>query len=913
MGAIRDLASLTYADGPAGLPTQPRKDGPTGIRALFALIDSYLVGLSDGSIDVMGGWSAASGAFPGSGAADLGQAWLVTTAGTTGGVGFVRGDRIIALVDNPSTSTYASNWLRIPSGKAPLVRGTDAGAGTPNAIQITTDFDVDPAGGQFVTFQVFDTNTAVPVTVEINGVVYTIQTASGNNPAVGGLSAGLPVLGQIVGSTFIMTSDQTTAALLAAVEAAAQNAIDAAAIAIDVPQHLFTSKSLAEASPPLPGPPSVVLMTGFDAANDFRLAKPFVNLGASEPAEYLKAQINGNWYRIGELLEIEAADWGVKESNADNTTAYDRIVAGAPSGAKVLMPRRRTLAGHFLTADKVFDLDLNGSSLVDTVDNLPIVGQRYSAGTTSYNVVESVLTRGMTSFTIVGASGIFAAGDIGFLWDGAVRTTGGNVNFECVRIKSVVGDVVTVEGFIRSYKGAGAITFRRPNAQTNGGAIRNGRAIPTVDHVALIFGLWFTPKASQTDLEVVGSSGPAFDLRYCWEFDAARNRCFDPIATGSGEGYGMHLVGCSLGKVYDTIGRGCRHAFDADSSYGYHVDGVTETGAPSPSNPCTIAHNGFAADVTVTNVDVVCPGPAVAASAQGYGTSTGQARAENHPLHNLLIDGVRRTIPANVSPDTYNSCVDLGQDWSGDIRNIEDKFLSTDPVTAASQAVVVRLDGIPIGKASIENIHANKCGNHIFGNNRANGPAYGGHVLFVRNLSSDTDGRKAIWLRGDFALDADAIFLAGVIDSEIISMQSLNGDAPRYAAIGAAIRYTGTEKAIFSQSVAAGLEGAFLHNGKSLGGNVVVVAGQALTLAQVQNRRDLLQVNSPVGAGTCILSATDALPPCQINGQIMTIEVLPGRNDVQFPAGNGVLSTFTVATGTSRRVVAYSGKWRLLT
>jgi hypothetical protein len=58
-----------------------------------------------------GSWSAATGAFPGG--AKNGWAYVVTVAGTVGGVDFNVGDRVLALADNASTSVYAGNWLKL--------------------------------------------------------------------------------------------------------------------------------------------------------------------------------------------------------------------------------------------------------------------------------------------------------------------------------------------------------------------------------------------------------------------------------------------------------------------------------------------------------------------------------------------------------------------------------------------------------------------------------------------------------------------------------------------------------------------------------------------------------------------------------------------------------------------------------
>lgn len=67
----------------------------------------------DAAVVLQGSWDASSGSFPGSGSAQAGHSYIVSTGGTVDGQVFVANDRIVAIVDNASTSTYASNWLKL--------------------------------------------------------------------------------------------------------------------------------------------------------------------------------------------------------------------------------------------------------------------------------------------------------------------------------------------------------------------------------------------------------------------------------------------------------------------------------------------------------------------------------------------------------------------------------------------------------------------------------------------------------------------------------------------------------------------------------------------------------------------------------------------------------------------------------
>lgn len=66
----------------------------------------------DSSVILKGSWDASGGSFPGSGSAQAGWSYIVSVAGTVDGVSFAVNDRIIAITDNASTTTFAGNWFK---------------------------------------------------------------------------------------------------------------------------------------------------------------------------------------------------------------------------------------------------------------------------------------------------------------------------------------------------------------------------------------------------------------------------------------------------------------------------------------------------------------------------------------------------------------------------------------------------------------------------------------------------------------------------------------------------------------------------------------------------------------------------------------------------------------------------------
>lgn len=115
-----------------------------------------------------------------------------------------------------------------------FVTATDDGTSTANAYSMDTSPRLPAGDGvALVSFVVPATNTSTTVTVGFDGgAAKTIKTASGNDPAIGGLDQGMPVFGIVVGGEFLMRSDQTSAAIQAAAEAA-KDAAEAAAASVD--------------------------------------------------------------------------------------------------------------------------------------------------------------------------------------------------------------------------------------------------------------------------------------------------------------------------------------------------------------------------------------------------------------------------------------------------------------------------------------------------------------------------------------------------------------------------------------------------------------------------------------------------------------------------------------------------------
>lgn len=79
-----------------------------------------------------GTFDASAGTFPGGAGTNQGDWYNTTVAGTVDGEPFAVGDLLVAVIDNPSTTTFAGNWTRIPNVSTADVQGP--ASATDNAI-----------------------------------------------------------------------------------------------------------------------------------------------------------------------------------------------------------------------------------------------------------------------------------------------------------------------------------------------------------------------------------------------------------------------------------------------------------------------------------------------------------------------------------------------------------------------------------------------------------------------------------------------------------------------------------------------------------------------------------------------------------------------------------------------------------
>lgn len=643
-----------------------------------------------------------------------------------------------------------------------------------------------------------------------------------------------------------------------------------------------------------------------DLANSTDPAKGAGLVGYSGSGDYPQGTVGSRLK--GVVVTVES--YGASPLNPDNTAAYAALVADVPEGSIVRWASPgKVYIGNFSSPTKSLRLDLNGAILRNSTTTAPVVSIGSLTGAVAHPVVDQQLVYGATSFEVAGASGIFSAGDIGYLWDSATRSDGQAVNFETVKIKSVSGDVVSIDGFLASYKGAGAIKFYHDPNQLKGAAVFGGTIAPSADHVSMGVGVFSCEGVFIDKINTTGTTGSAVDVRFCYDVNTRDVRCVEPNAIGSGQGYGVALWAVSQFTVANVFGRGMRHVYDQDSAYFGSIRNITDM---DDKSACVIlAHNGFTGHIDLKGVVTKTVQYTVILSGQGYSGATAALRG-NHPFRNIRIKNVDATIDATVDPNTAlafgvyfaNSVVNCS------VEKIECNVLNMSSITPSSGTAVVRVDGVAKGTFKVSEVYANRVGCALFTTGHRGGLPADASIAELTNIHLGVCARVAR-LQGSWAVALDNIVVglapaAGVI----VEMEANYGDVPRGAYVGQNIWYQGAEVPIV-KTTSFMPAGVLPTSGRGVGSDITVAGGQEISQAELQNRSRGLRLVAPIGTGTTTLSATAALPPPIVQGQEAYIATFTGRHSVVLPAGGNIHTTITIAPGEQIKIVGYAGKWAL--
>jgi len=603
---------------------------------------------------------------------------------------------------------------------------------------------------------------------------------------------------------------------------------------------------------------------------------------------------------------VYAEKYQLSESD-DNTAKYNQLINEAPNNAKIVFPYGKTLAGNFISESKSFNVDFNGCTLINTVNDKPIV-QIGPLSATAYSVTEQILNYGDTQFTVANASTLFKVGDIGYLWDSATRSTTGSVNFESVKIKAISGNIITVENFLASYKGAGPIKFYHSAAQLKNPAFSNVNLKPTSAHNFIVSLIANSENPNVSNVETTGTTGNAVAIRYCYGLNANNIRPLKAAAVASGQGYGLSLLSVSNVSVDRVNGTGMRHVYDQDSVYFFNIHDVSDD--DDKSAIVGLAHNGFAGHGTISGVRGVTSQYPVVLSEQGYGGEV-PALKQNHPFREIHVSDISVRIRDDVDPSAntgvygvyfQNSVVGCSVD------GVDVEVLNTNPMTATSGSCLVRVNGIVNKGLTLNNLKANKIGRVFAGTGGTrSGFAYDSSKTVLRNISVGDCGQ--IYLsQGLYYMDVDAVSIGGTPKALRIGfVQPMSGDTPLGVYHGDGIDYVGGGVAQLESTATVAIAGRLPKGTKTAAAGITLIDGQAITINELQEKSSWVRLNPPSGSAT--ISVT--MPKPQTVGDEVSLSIPTGRNNVTL-TGINMNADITINAGQIVTLKVVGSKWSLI-
>lgn len=583
----------------------------------------------------------------------------------------------------------------------------------------------------------------------------------------------------------------------------------------------------------------------------------------------------------------------------DWTPAWDQLVLDTPEGYTIKFPTD-TYYGNFITS-KAYEVDFQGSLLIPYLSNSPAIKFEGTIGATYY--VSGHPAYGNLGFGVTDATGL-SAGDIGYLVDDAIRPVDStpNVNVELVKIRSVVGNLITVYDIIRSDQNTGNVRFVKVHTIKNP-RVKNVKSQPTDEHTQPSIYYFACENAISKNIETENTTGHAIRHELVYGFYTDNPRIIEPHNTGSGSGYGVTAHNSRVGRIPSIYGRGTRHLVDFSSSYNCKVGKVDEEDGKSAV--VVLAHNGYGGNNSVEDVTCVTNSYAVNWSAQGV------LDRDLQVMRDVRIGKVNHTVPTLKSNESFVS-VNIQADYANLlIGAVRVMFVDKSAIpTTNSQAV--RLSGNVLGLAKIENIMCNDVGAAVWADVR-NSKGRTSQELIVDNVSVDNTV-DAVVLRGIYNSKVDNVAVNG--KGSAIRAESFNGVSPHILSIGDNI-LTQDGEIITTSVIPIGLKGKppKLTNRSTTG--LTLVDGNKITMSKILNSGGYLVIVAEISKDTTLHALTPIDPPLWI-GQEITL-VINGMGDtgvrgsIIIPSGSDTYAgNITLERGNIYRLVGYNGKWKVV-
>lgn len=602
--------------------------------------------------------------------------------------------------------------------------------------------------------------------------------------------------------------------------------------------------------------------------------------------------------------------------NGNETTIIKNFADTLPAGSELHFDGGTTYT-LAIASDAPIYWCPNGATFTNASSTLPILNIGSQSSVLTYAVTEGTLPYNSRSFTIPGASSAFQVGNIATLHDGRTRPSdNAPVNFFTIKIASIVGDVITVEGSILTHLQGSIVMIYSPGQIKDAGIVGQLNLEPVGTSASGVF-MSYIERPRYDYVQGRNTIGPGITLRYCYDVHGGDADFRKPAATGSGQGYGVQLLGCTEGWIGNTRGEGMRHALDLESTYSISAGVVSD---PAPvSTPCGVAHNGFGGHISISGYRGGGGSGfyAVAFSAQGH--SGGAADPDPlFPLRNFSIGFVNVTMEPGSSVNTFAVAGVYLQgylDGYNYIGPVDVQYTHPDMPTTGAASSSVRVNGGVRGVCKIESISGNKIGNAFvsyFSGTAGDNDNWRGTVD-IGPIDLDEQARYAVqWRNNGTLIVKSAHSPAGVGLAPVQIATSTGGAYLENMMIGPVdfgdlvqpVAFTGNSRvygdiAKFSKNATVAIQFASS-------------ADSTITADQLYTRGSITRMNvayTPAGANHDITS----FPAPRVEAETVNLWVVNAAGSVTIKASSTVLSDVVVPALGKVTMVAFDRQWVRLT
>ncbi|WP_186578041.1 hypothetical protein [Aquibacillus kalidii] len=615
--------------------------------------------------------------------------------------------------------------------------------------------------------------------------------------------------------------------------------------------------------------------------------------------EYVDAELDKK-VNLKQITEYSIVAEGADNTGAtDMTSVFNSLHDRISEGSKIVFPPG-VYKGNMI-ATKDLAIEFRDCTLINANDVDEIVGFRGTEETPRTVVGNPVF--GDRSFEVSDSTGLLP-GDIGYLVDDSVRPGDltPDVNVEILKIKSIDATTVTIEGIIESDMNTGSVRFVKINPVKRPRIIGHPLIKPTASHNwhAVYFEYCEEPSYEAITVEKFVRHGVRF--KFCYLPKSGDSYFKKPIATGSGQGYGVSMHGCRHGINKYIYSEGCRHAIDDSASYNCETLKVEEVGGVGEAI-AVISHNGFGGNNKIGELYGINDGPFVTVSKQGIQDES------KHVMRGYKIGKIKGVIPSLTNSDSFYG-VYIQSDYANiEVGEVDFTFLNPTGVPNTNN-VAVRIQGNQKGNVDIGKVTTNRVGVLIRIETR-DGTESKLYRFSYDKIQAD-EVLHSLFARGVSNIELGSNLVDSHLGTALVIKDLYSKKPERVDSSKLNIDYADPMFDITGVP-STGLKGTPPKLNEGSTSSVSISNGGKILNQRLLSSGELLRIDTGTGGTTITLDSLTPFEPPMWIGQTVKLFIVAGRNSLIVPVGGTVQgdNDLTLVANRAYEFIGYAGYWYL--